>query len=181
MVDIKRYLPPFLFKDEINGDLYDSVEKELQLLYDRIEDYRKQRYIQTATWTLTKREEQYALPLDSSFNYENRRNKIFAKRGIAGTATPLRMKQVVERLIVGTAYIIEHEYEDMITIKIEGSIPNLDELLEIVEQIKPAHIGVIYEYVYLLIKDIHEVKTLAEMDSLTLNKFEGGVIYAEDN
>lgn len=40
----------------------------------------------------------------------------------------------------------------------------------------PAHLPVDYILKYLLIKDIHKVKTLAQMNTLTLDKFAGGSV-----
>lgn len=55
-----------------------------------------------------------------------------------------------------------------------GIPENLDTLQAVIESLVPAHIIIIYEFNYLLIRDIHLVKTLAEMDALTLDKFGGG-------
>lgn len=57
---------------------------------------------------------------------------------------------------------------------IYGVPPDLDSLLSAVEEVKPAHIALRYILKYLLIRDIHEVLTLSEMNALTLDKFAGG-------
>lgn len=56
-----------------------------------------------------------------------------------------------------------------------GVPDDLDTLKVAIGEIKPAHIG--YEIIlkYLLIKDIHEVKTIEEMEALTLKQFAFGV------
>ena len=38
----------------------------------------------------------------------------------------------------------------------------------------PAHLILEYLYRYLLIKEVHEVMTLTEMDATVMNKFAGG-------
>lgn len=57
----------------------------------------------------------------------------------------------------------------------EYGIPDdLDGLLRAVDVIKPAHIAYYLIFKYLLIKDIHEVKTIEEMENITLNSFAFG-------
>ncbi|MNJ50809.1 hypothetical protein D3C77_460970 [compost metagenome] len=55
-----------------------------------------------------------------------------------------------------------------------GIPPNLDDLKAVIEEIKPAHLAVEYEFSYLLIRDIHAVMTLSELEQLSLLKFAGG-------
>ena len=54
----------------------------------------------------------------------------------------------------------------------EYGIPDdLEGLLRAVDLIKPAHLAYFLVYKYLLIKDIHEVKTIQEMENITINMF----------
>lgn len=54
----------------------------------------------------------------------------------------------------------------------EYGIPeDLDILLQSLELIKPAHLAYYLIYKYLLIKDIHEVKTIDEMEDIIINMF----------
>ncbi|MMZ67964.1 hypothetical protein D1872_306060 [compost metagenome] len=55
-----------------------------------------------------------------------------------------------------------------------GIPPNLDDLKEVIEEIKPAHMKVEYEFSYLLIRDIDGVMTLDQLDQVPLLKFAGG-------
>ena len=55
-------------------------------------------------------------------------------------------------------------------------VPNdLDTLISMLDEVKPAHLAIVYTFRYLLIKDIHEVLTLSEVEATTLKKFAGGV------
>ena len=57
----------------------------------------------------------------------------------------------------------------------EYGIPSdVDSLLKMIDEIKPAHIPYQTNYKYLLIRDIHEVKTIAEMEEITLDQFAKG-------
>ena len=55
-----------------------------------------------------------------------------------------------------------------------GIPDNLAILKKLIEDIVPAHIPVIYAFRYLLIREVHGVMTLAELDATPLNHFAGG-------
>lgn len=56
-----------------------------------------------------------------------------------------------------------------------GVPDDLDGLKVAVGEVKPAHLPYEIIFKYLLIKDIHEVKTIAQMEALTLKQFAFGV------
>lgn len=57
----------------------------------------------------------------------------------------------------------------------EYGVPDdLEGLLKAINDIKPAHIGYETLFKYLLIEDIHEVKTIEQMEGLTLEMFAFG-------
>ena len=57
----------------------------------------------------------------------------------------------------------------------EYGVPeDLDGLLSAIDEIKPAHIAYFLIFKYLLIENIHEVKTIEEMENLTLEMFAFG-------
>ena len=58
-----------------------------------------------------------------------------------------------------------------------GIPDDFESLVSAIDEIKPAHIGVRYRFKYLLIRDIHEVKTITEMENLTINQFMSGREY----
>lgn len=58
----------------------------------------------------------------------------------------------------------------------EFGVPDdLDGLLEAVGAVKPAHLAYFLVFKYLLIKDIHEVKTIVQMEQITLDQFAFGI------
>lgn len=57
----------------------------------------------------------------------------------------------------------------------EYGVPEaLDNLLKTIGEVKPAHLAYYLVFKYLLIKDIHEVKTIEQMEQITLNQFAFG-------
>jgi len=58
----------------------------------------------------------------------------------------------------------------------EKGIPkDLAGLQNALEEVRPAHLALIYVFKYLLIKDIHGVMTINQLQSTKLNQFAGGV------
>ena len=55
-----------------------------------------------------------------------------------------------------------------------GVPDDLPALKDAVARVIPAHLPVDYLFRYLLIRDIHLIKTLEEMDQIELHKFAGG-------
>ena len=55
-----------------------------------------------------------------------------------------------------------------------GVPDNLDTLLSLIDEIKPAHISYETFFKFLRIKEIHEVKTVSEMEQIQLEKFARG-------
>lgn len=55
-----------------------------------------------------------------------------------------------------------------------GTPKNLDQLEKSIATVVPAHLIITYIYRYLLIRDIHNVKTLTEMEAIELDNFAGG-------
>ena len=55
-----------------------------------------------------------------------------------------------------------------------GIPSDVDTLLKMIDEVKPAHIPYETEYKFLLIRDIHEVKTISEMQEITIDNFARG-------
>lgn len=55
-----------------------------------------------------------------------------------------------------------------------GVPQGLEKLQEILEELKPSRLPIEYLFSYLLIKDIHEVLTINQMEQTPLHKFAGG-------
>lgn len=57
-----------------------------------------------------------------------------------------------------------------------GTPSDLAGLKSALDDVKPAHLAYLFLYKYLLIKDIHEVMTINELQNCKINNFEFGVI-----
>lgn len=58
----------------------------------------------------------------------------------------------------------------------EFGVPeDLNSLIDAINEIKPAHLPFMFLFRYLLIENIHEVKTIEDMENITLDMFTNGV------
>ncbi|MCL6615562.1 MAG: YmfQ family protein, partial [Anoxybacillus ayderensis] len=97
-------------------------------------------------------------------------------RGI-GTVTVALIKNVAESWYNGEVEVTEQP--SLYTVKIKfvsklGVPSNLADIQNALREIIPAHLAINFEFSYLLIKDVHNVMTLSQLEATTLDKFAGG-------
>lgn len=169
-----RTLPLFLRKSQIVQAKFNAEEIEFAKRDVRLDDIRLQMSIDTATWGLGIYEKKLNIATDLSKSYEDRRAIIKSKWRGSGKVDRTLIKSVADAFTNGACDV---GFDGGITVKFNSffGIPsNLDDVKSAIEDIKPAHLVVNYEYSYLLIRDIHEVMTIGEMNSTVMNKFAGG-------
>lgn len=171
---MKSYILDDLRSSRIFQAILGAEGQEFGQLRTDIEDILKQFYVETATWGLDLWEEMLGLKSYAGKPDDQRRSRIISKlRGI-GTVTISLIKNVAESYVNGTVEVNEDNTNYRFTIKFIDNLgvpPNLEDLMEAIEEIKPAHMAVQYEYKYLLIKDIHEVMTISEIETHPLTDF----------
>lgn len=170
------YLPPFLQKSSVLNGIFTSEDQQLANLRLNIDDVKKQLSIDTATWGLVFFEKELGITTDLSKPLDERRSVIKSKWRGTGKVDATLIKTVVDAYTNGQ---VEVGFNGNITVKftgIYGIPPNLDDAKKAVEDISPAHLRILYEFAYLLIKDIHGVMTLTEIEQTHLNKFAGGEV-----
>ncbi len=94
-----------------------------------------------------------------------------------GTATVEMIQNVVESFLNGKAEVIERPSDyafDVKFISVIGVPGNLEILDAALDDVKPAHLAYRYLYRYLLIREVHGLMTLAQLEATTLDKFAGG-------
>lgn len=149
--------------------------QQIDHLLSDIEDVRKQLNIDTATWGLTIYEKELDIKTDLRKPLNDRRSVIKSKLRGSGKVDHIQIKIVADAYTNGDVLV---SFNGHIVVKFNSvyGIPhNLDDLKNALEEVKPAHLAIDYEFNYLLIKEIHNIKTLVEMEQIPLNKFAGGV------
>lgn len=111
---------------------------------------------------------------------EDRRSAIRARWRANGKNTIALIQDICNSWQNGE--ILAHFIGGKIQLKFVGAYgtPSENNLMALIAQLNemiPAHIGYEFIYKYLLIKDIHEVKTLTQLQACTLEMFASGKEY----
>lgn len=172
---MKSYVPDYLKEAQSYKVILEAEGPELDAIETNLADVLKQFYVETATEEgLSRWEEFVGLSSYAGKPLDQRRSRIISKLRGMGAVTVALIQNVAESYVYGTVAVTDHPETYSFTIKFVDALgipPNLQDLKDAIEEIKPAHLAVVYEYKYLLIKDIHEVMTITEMETHPLTDF----------
>lgn len=143
-----EYLPSFMQKSSIYKSLFNASELEIQELETAIEDLRKQLDINTATWALDIYEKDLGIPTNISKPLSDRRSVIKSKERGTGKVDAGMLKTVVDSYTNGDADIAFDGSIHVSFTSIVGVPPNMDDLELVIEELKPAHIALLYYYLF---------------------------------
>ena len=132
-------------------DVQNAIGEVLEEFNEKREELFVQLFIKDATWGLEAWERMYGIPVERAKGYEPRRERITAKLRGMGTTTKDMIRSVAAAYSNGEAEIIEKPEDYHFYIKFIGKrgIPeNMDDLIETMEEIKPAHLSYSFLYVY---------------------------------
>lgn len=150
--DLMKYLPRYYDNSKIMKDIQNSIAIEIgKAKYSKV-DLLNQFFIDTATWGLSDIwEEPLGIKTDLNKSYEERREIIKAKLRGSGTVTKAMLKNTAEAFSGGEVDIIENysEYSFIVQfIGIKGIPKNMQGLIDMIEDVKPAHLGYSFKYTY---------------------------------
>ena len=149
--DLLEYLPSFYHNSDVIRSFMESNSIEVDTLKAYIEDLSKNLYVKTATWGLDLFEEELGLTTDKSISYEERRERILAKKRGNGTTTKAMIKNTAEAFSGGEVEVIENFNDYSFVVKFVGvkGIPkNLTLFKNMIEEIKPAHLNYELAFTY---------------------------------
>lgn len=176
-VDLSKYVPQFLYNERTLNKIYKAQEEQLALTLWQSEDLLNQGFIDTATWGLSCWEAQYGIKTNVNLSYEERREIVRAKIRGQGMCTKEMLKNVCRSFNGGTVRIIENTAPYTFTIQFidtKGVPKNVEKLKEVINQIKPAHLLVDYQFKY---------NTIGYIDDFTvgeISKYTVGEVMNED-
>lgn len=150
-IDLTRYVPEFLAALKELSKIYNIEGRELGLLRYYLDELLKQSFIQTATWGLLYWEQEYKITTNLSLSYEQRREILLAKKKGQGTSTKKMIKSVAETFSGGQVDVREDNANSLFIVKfigIKGIPQNMQAFIEMLEDIKPAHLTYRFEYTY---------------------------------
>ena len=150
--DLMRYLPHYYVSSTIMKAIQDAYAEELGQVYYFLNDFLKQFLTPTtATWGLAFWEQGLGLKTDISKSYEERREIIMARlRGI-GTVGKNVLISAASAFSGGDVDVIEYPAEHRFVVKFIGTLgvpKNMASFIDMVEDMKPAHLAYEFEYTY---------------------------------
>lgn len=164
-------------KDKWLNDLFRAAGVELEYLKTYADEIEAQYFTDTATWNLDIMERDLGLTENKGKEIADRRSAIIAKWRTSGKVDIALLQAVADAWKNGEVEVEFLDGKIQIHFTGEFGIPNdLDGLKNAIENTKPAHLAVIYAFRYLLIKDIHNVLTIDEMQALKTNQFAGRTV-----
>lgn len=146
---------------------------ELDLFNSNIIDIKNQMLVETATVGLSRWENILGLESANSYNIDYRRTRILGRLKGQGTFTIKFIEDLTTSFENAEVEVTEDNASYSFSIKfvgIKGIVPNLDDLKSIIEEFKPAHLGVNYVFTYLTWNEFNNYnKAWSEWNSLNLN------------
>ena len=144
-------LPPFYHNSTFVKACMSSQNVERNFIKESIEYLVNNLYVDTATWGLDYFEEELGLKTDKSKSYEERRERIKAKKIGNGTTTLKMIKDTALAFDCGEVEITEMYNDYMFKLKFvseKGRPKNLDDFKNAIDEIKPAHLAYILEFIF---------------------------------
>ncbi|MDQ7096945.1 DUF2313 domain-containing protein [Desulfosporosinus sp. PR] len=148
---LKDYLPPAVAKTRIFSTLLTSEQLEINNLNSSIQDIVNQCFVNTATWGLDNWESLLGIITDHRKDVNYRRTVVNAKLRGSGTITVNLVQNVAGSFINGKVAVIEHPSIYSFEVMFVGTVgipPNLSDVQDVINQIKPAHLAVTYTFLY---------------------------------
>lgn len=144
-------LSPDYQKSEVFKQALSTVGRELEDYSGYAASSAAQRYIQTATYTLSQWEQEYGLSVSPALPLEERRSQVIAKLRGTGTVTLSLLQSIAESYEGGNVNITEYPQEGRIELsftKRKGEPPYISQLRAVLGEIIPAHLAIDYLYRY---------------------------------
>lgn len=149
--DLMAYLPTYYQSSRVMRAIQDAIANELGNVKFTLTDILNQFFVQTATWGLDYWERELGIPTDPSKPYIWRREVIMAKLRGAGTTTKQMIINTATAFSSGEVDVIEYPGEYRFEVRfigVKGIPPNMAGFIEMLEQIKPAHLAYSFKYTY---------------------------------
>ena len=183
--ELKALVPELVSQIREFTVLYTTEGTELDNIYSAVDVVRNQFFVDTADFTLERWEKELGIEVNNSYDTSYRQSRIKSKLRGQGTITVKLIENVAESFVNGDVEIIENNPLYSFTVKFigpRGIPPNVDDLKAAIEDIKPAHLVVVFEYRYLIWDELDaRAITWDVLDALALtwDNFEtGGWLYA---
>ncbi|WP_052016780.1 MULTISPECIES: YmfQ family protein [unclassified Paenibacillus] len=176
--ELFSYLPSYYETSRVMQADMQSKGTEMDLLYQAIDETLDQFFVRTATWGLDFWEQELGIETDRLKPVEQRRAVVESKLRGAGKFSGRLVANVAEAYAGGKVDVTFQPEAWSFTVSFVDTMgipPNIDDLKRAIDELKPAHMAVEYEYRYLIWDDLdNKQMTWDELDaaSLTWNELE---------
>lgn len=160
--------------DNFVKDMFSAVANAINKIYDTIAAVKNEMFFDTMVYLVPYYEKIMKISTRADQSLADRRTVIKARWQSNGHNSIVLIQNVLNQWINGetTAEFIDGKIK--ITFHSIYGIPkDFQAILDTLSIIKPAHIGYLLNYKYLLVKDIHNVLTVNQVQALIINKFAG--------
>lgn len=158
--------------DPYTVEILNAIAAEIGIIENQIIDFDNQYFFDTVTWYINTLAKQLGIKIETSLPIEEKRAIVESKCKSDGKSDIYLLQAVADSWKNGEIEV------DFVNSKIQirfistfGTPTNLDNLKHALDTAKPSHLPILYFFKYFLIKDIHEVMTLEELEQQTLDKF----------
>ncbi|MGO4545786.1 putative phage tail protein [Paenibacillus sp. 2TAB23] len=159
-IDLMSYLPSYYQQFLEMLLIQKCLGEEIGKHSERQEDVLNQYFVQSATWGLARWEKTIGLSSDSSLPYARRRESVIAKLRGAGTTTKVKVIQTAMAFSGGEVNVVEYPAEsrfEVVFVGTKGIPPNMSGFIQMLEDIKPAHLAYSLKYTYSVWNQIKEL------------------------
>lgn len=176
--ELFSYLPGYYETSRVMRADMQAKGAEMDMLYQALEETLDQFFVRTATWGLDYWEQELGIETDRLKPVDQRRAVVESKLRGAGTFSGRLVKSVAEAYAGGKVDVTFQPEAWSFTVSFVDTMgipPNMEDLKRAIEELKPAHMAVEYEYRYLNWDDLDRKQvTWDELDaaSLTWNELE---------
>lgn len=144
-------MPSYYQTSKVMDNICNVNAIELNNFNIQLQNTLNQFFIDTADFTLERWEKEFGIEVNTNLDSAYRISRIKSKMRGQGTCTITLIKNVADSFTNGDVDVIEDNINYQFTIKftsILGIPPNMDDLRKAIEDIKPAHLGVTFEFTY---------------------------------
>lgn len=143
-VDLKRYLPVFLYLSPEFKAIQDALGKEHERQRQVQIDVARQFKAETATWGMAAWERMLGINVDTTVDLETRRDAIISKLNTNISSTKGFLEGIINTHAVGHIEEMNAEYCFRVLIDACGQ-PAFEKIFNALNMYKPAHLGTKYE------------------------------------
>ncbi|WP_274363705.1 putative phage tail protein [Paenibacillus thermotolerans] len=168
-----KQLQPFQRKSKVFQGIFEAEEIQFDERDNAVQDLEAQLLIDTATWAIPIYERELGIPTEPNKPIAERRAIVKSKMRGSGKVDAILIKIVADSFTNGD---VDVQFDGAIRISFSsvlGTPPNESDLKAAIEEIRPAHLALIYDYRYLMLSEVENM-TLEQVENTLVDKFAWG-------